>query len=239
MHRRMHRPAVSLAMPDEPVPPRATGVPFVLAALGWFALAAFALAQGHGMLAATCAFLLVVLVLAPRLAARHGLAWFALAIAALGLGALAWYGHGLLALEVLPVAVSLGLAWLFGHTLVGARRPLIARLIHAIEGEDRLALPGIVAYARRLTVAWTVLMLVQTLVFAWLLGVRHGFVGWPSRVFAETWLVVGGWLVPLAFMAGELVIRRWRLPHVPHDPPRVFMQRLVRNWPRILRDTVR
>ncbi|MBX3691263.1 hypothetical protein [Dokdonella sp.] len=235
----MHRPVATLAMSDEPVTPSPVRVSFVLAVLGWFALAAFALTRGHGVLAAVCAFLLVVLVLAPRLAAWRGFAWSTLAIVGSGLAALAWHGHGLLALEALPVAVSLGLAWLFGHTLVGARRPLIVRLIHVIEGEERLALPGVAAYARRLTLAWAALMLVQTLLFIGLLGVRHGLVGWPPRAFADTWLMVGGWLVPLAFMAGELAFRRWRLPHVPHDSPRVFLRRLVRNWPGLLRDTVR
>lgn len=239
MHRRMHRPASPIAMSSEPAPSRATRAPFVLLAGGWLALAACALVRGDGVLAAVCAFLLVALVLAPRLAARTRRAWLVLALAALGLGVLAWRGNGLLALEALPVAVSLALAWLFGHTLVGARRPLIARVILAIEGEERLALPGVAAYARSLTLAWTLLMLAQALVFLVLLGARHGLLAWPPAAFAEAWLMVGGWSVPLAFMAGELVFRRWRLPHVPHDPPRVFLQRLVLNWPRLVRDMVR
>lgn len=205
--------------------------------MAWFALALTAILRGDGVIAATCAFLLVVLVLAPRLLARKPRAWLLLVACALGLGLLAWRGHGLLALEVLPVVISLGIAWLFGHTLASTQ-PLIARVIVVLEGEDRLALPRVAEYARQLTRAWMLLMLAQAFVCALLIAARHGLVAWPPAAFADTWLLFGGWCVPLAFMAGEIAFRRWWLPHVPHDPPRVFLQRLATNWPRLLRDTV-
>ncbi len=211
----------------------------VLAVVAWIATAAFAIARGNGALAAACAFALVVLVLASRLAARRTMAWITLVLVAAALVWLVRDGHGLLALEALPVLVNLALAWLFGHTLVAGRRPLVARVILALEGEERLAAAGVATYARALTLAWAVLLVVQAVVFAWLLGARHGLVGWPSRAFAEVWLVIGGWLVPIVFMLAELAFRRRRLPHVPHDPPRVFLQRLAANWPTLLRDTVR
>ncbi|MBN8481589.1 MAG: xanthomonadin biosynthesis protein [Xanthomonadales bacterium] len=226
-------------MTGEPASPWRSRAFGMLGAIAWIGLAVLALARGDGLLAAACAFALVVVVLAPRLAARRVRAWIVLAVVAVLLGALVQRGHGLFALEALPVLVNLALAWLFGHTLVAGRRPLIARVILALEGEERLAERGVAAYARGLTLAWTLLLLAQAFVFAWLLGVRHGLLGWPPRVFAETWLVVGGWLVPIVFMVAELAFRRRRLPHVRHDPPRVFLQRLATNWPRLLRDTVR
>lgn len=234
----MDRPAPPLPHDaDAPVRPASRAF-VVLAVVAWCVLAALALRRADGVLAVACALVLVVVVLAPRLAARKAAAWLVLAgfIAALGL--LAWSGHGGLALEALPVAVSLALAWLFGHTLVGTRRPLIARVILVLEGEDRLAMRGVAGYARALTLAWALLMLVQALVFGVLLAARHGLVGWPPRAFADAWLLVGGWGVPLAFMLGELAFRRRRLAHVPHDPPRVFLRRLAASWPRLLRDTV-
>lgn len=235
----MHRPFPAFAMSGEPASPWRARALGVLGAIAWIGLAVLALARGDGVLAATCAFVLVAVVLAPRLAQRRGSAWIALTVVAVLLGVLVQRGHGLLALEALPVLVNLALAWLFGHTLVAGRRPLIARVILVLEGEERLATRGVAAYARALTLAWTLLLLAQAVVFAWLLGVRHGLSAWPSQGFAETWLVVGGWSVPIVFMVAELAFRRWRLPHVPHDPPRVFLQRLVANWPGLLRDTVR
>lgn len=233
------RTRMSRSTPPPPSPGAATAsrVPLVVGIVAWVALAATAIVRGDGVIAATCAFLLIALVLAPRLGARKPLAWLALLACGVGLGLLAIRGRGLLALEALPVVISLGIAWLFGHTLASTR-PLIARVIVVLEGEERLALPGVANYARQLTWAWALLMLAQALVFAVLIAARHGLVGWPPVAFADTWLLFGGWCVPLAFMAGEIAFRRWWLPHVPHDPPRVFLQRLATSWPRLLRDTV-
>jgi hypothetical protein len=237
MRTRMPRPIPTPPLTGEATPSRPARIPLVVGIVAWLVLAATAIVRGDGMIAATCAFLLVALVLGPRLAARKPLAWLALVACGAGLGLLAGQGHGLLALEALPVAISLGIAWLFGHTL-GTAHPLIARVIVVLEGEERLALPGVADYARQLTRAWALLMLAQAIMFAVLIAARHGFLAWPPAAFAETWLLFGGWCVPLAFMAGEIAFRRWWLPHVPHDPPRVFLQRLATNWPRLLRDTV-
>ena len=58
----------------------------------------------------------------------------------------------------------------------------------------------------------------------------------PFREWATSYLHVGGYLFPALFMLAEYAFRRWYLRHVPHVPPQVFVQRLIQNWPQLLRD---
>jgi uncharacterized membrane protein len=64
------------------------------------------------------------------------------------------------AAQLLPLiaqlALCLALAWLFGHTLAPGAVPLVTQMARAVHG----ALPApIEAYTRRVTVAWTLFML--------------------------------------------------------------------------------
>jgi hypothetical protein len=52
----------------------------------------------------------------------------------------------------------------------------------------------------------------------------------------QTWLHVGGYLLPAVFMLAEYAFRRWYLRHLPHVAPQVFLERLLRNWHQLLRD---
>ena len=210
----------------------------VALALGYVALVATAWITGDDLLSAVCVVLLVSAVLAPRLG-RHArgpwILWLALVG---GVVAMTLAGHGRTSLDLVPLAVNLALAALFGHTLLGTRTPLIARAIVAIEGAEHLALPKVAGYARALTAAWTALFLIQALLFAILLG------GWlpgtdgsdPMHGWALSYLHVGGLLVPALFMLAEYAFRRWYLRHVPHMPPQQFFRRLMQNWPQLLHD---
>jgi uncharacterized membrane protein len=59
-------------------------------------------------------------------------------------------------LLLLPqLAICLGLAWMFGRTLLPGREPLVTRMARSVHG----ALPAaIVVYARNVTLAWTLFL---------------------------------------------------------------------------------
>jgi uncharacterized membrane protein len=201
-----------------------------LVLIAWF--------TGNDLLSALCVVVLVSVVLAPGLRAGTRSAWLAWLIvvgATVGLSAL---GHGRIAIDLLPLAINLGLGALFAHSLRVPHTPLIARAIIAIEGRERLALPRVAGYARGLTLAWALIFLGQAALFLFLLA------GWlrmsPTEQAAhpgmQTWLHVGGYLLPAAFMLAEYAFRRWYLRHLPHMAPQVFLERLLRNWHQLLRD---
>lgn len=195
--------------------------------------------SGNDLLVAFCVFALVTAVLAKSLAARKLWAWLSWVVLSAGLLALTLNGNGRVALDLLPVAINLALAILFGLSLRKGHMPLIARAICAIEGPERLALPRVAGYARFLTTAWAGLFVVQALIFSimlawWLPGIAADKM---LHDWGTTYLHVGGLLLPAIFMALELVFRRWYLRHIPHLSLLDFMHRLVSNWPDLLRDS--
>lgn len=102
---------------------------------------------------------LVVLILnvsAAWLVQRRPWAWIAVPIAIAGAAMLADTIGARAFFYATPVLVCLALAWLFGHTLLAGRTPLISRLAMAIRGP----LPAPVArYTRAVTVFWFLVML--------------------------------------------------------------------------------
>ena len=205
---------------------------------GYLILVMIAWATRSDLLSAICVGLLVSAVLGPRLRARSRAAWLAWTLLVVGVGTLTVNGHGRMALDLVPLAINLGLAGVFGLSLTGMHTPLIARAIIAIEGRERLAQPRVAGYARSLTLAWTVLFVLQSMAFVWLMWVVLPDLPADARAhaWATTALHVGGYLLPAAFMLVEYAIRRWYLRHIPHAPPRQFFQQLARNWPQLLRD---
>ena len=58
----------------------------------------------------------------------------------------------------------------------------------------------------------------------------------PAHAAAWRWyLHLGSYLVVCAFLVLEYAWRRWRLRHVPHLPLPIFLARLARRWPSLLR----
>lgn len=226
------RPAASLARP------RAWALLLaypVLALLG-------AATRWHGFSLAA-ALVLVSVPLAPALHARRPGAWLLWLALVGGLLALAWCGLLKAVLETLPVLVNLFLAWLFGHTLRAGARPLIARLIAAVEDESRLSLPGVSRYARRLTVFWTALCASQALLIAVLLvllrpaGAPH--LPAPLAWWALVYVHAGAYVVMGLAFALEYPLRRWRLRHLPHLRLGAFLARLIACWPRLMGEQLR
>jgi uncharacterized membrane protein len=210
----------------------------LLALCAYVMLALAAFISGNGVLCAICAAVLVTVLFARPLSKgriRAWLIWLGL------LGTIGWLtsrGQGKLALDVLPIFINLALAWLFGHTLLSGRTPLIARAIIAIDGRERLALPRVASYARVLTIAWTALFLLQACLFvmllAWLLP--QGLLGDKARSIAQAYVQFGGYLVPVAFMLLEYAFRRLYLRDIPHASVVQFGQRLAQNWHGVLND---
>ncbi len=102
--------------------------------------------------------LLAVLVLFPGLRAGRPLPWVLLIAAAFGLYVVARSGQALLLLLFVPPTLLNGfMAWVFGSTLLHGRTPLIERAIIMLHGSSKTVTSEMTAYARRLTLVWTIL----------------------------------------------------------------------------------
>jgi uncharacterized membrane protein len=133
----------------------------------------------------------------------------------------------LLPLYLPPVLVPAFLAWVFGQTLLPGRTPLIEQLVHLLHAPDDVPEDAALVYARRLTLAWTVL-----------------FVGLAATnlllaVFAEPeqWSLFANliaYVIVVAFFAVEYAYRRRRFPRQPYRNLFEFVQRLLESLPRLL-----
>lgn len=226
----------------------------VAARVPWFGLALLACAvlalaggftQRHGLSLAAALLLLVAWL--PRAWRQHSVAalgaWLALLALLLVPSA---FGRAELALMALPVVFMGAIAWMFGRTLVRGREPLVSRFVRVIEGEARLALPGVRGYTRGVTVFWTLLLGVLSglsLLIA-LLAVPGGWLatfGLVPRVRVPGSLLAwypeaGCWVLLVAAFVGEYLFRRWYLRDIAHPGVRRFVVQIVRRWPMLLRD---
>jgi len=109
-----------------------------------------------GLIAASIG-LLAILVLFPGLRAGRPLPWVLLIAAAFGLYLVARSGQTLLLLFVPPILLNGFMAWVFGSTLLHGRTPLIERAIILLHGSSKTVTSEMAAYARRLTLVWTIL----------------------------------------------------------------------------------
>lgn len=222
-------------------PPRAPNA-FAIGLAGYVVLALAGWYTGSTWLDVVAAFVLVTLFLLPGLRARSIGAWLAWLASGTLLGVLAARGAGRFALDLMPALVNAILCTLFARTLKSGRQPLIARFIGVIEGDERLALPGVAPYARGLTIAWSLLLGTQACALVLLAASLPGapLAAWaampPAHAAAWRWyLHLGSYLVVCAFLVLEYAWRRWRLRHVPHLPLPIFLARLARRWPSLLR----
>lgn len=172
----------------------------------------------------------------------------AIGAAIVGAGILALLGmqsHATLVLFLPPVVINAFLAWLFGHTLVGDRVPLILRFIRIVHG-DEMPYPTMPAYARRLTALWAILFAALALLNAILAyaAVPDGIAATlglasPLSVSLETWswcANVFNYLVVGAFFAIEYAIRRRVYPVQPYAHFGDFIRRVALAGPRLWRE---
>lgn len=123
----------------------------------------------------------------------------------------------------LPVAANLALCTLFGVTLRRGREPLISRFARLVRGEE---LPAeLRAYARRLTVAWTVF-------FALMACISLALALWASLAAWTFFTSVVNYLLVVLFFVGEYAYRRLRYHRYPHASPGQIVRRLraYRPW---------
>jgi len=204
----------------------------IAAWLGFIALAVVSAYLNNSLLRALCAPALLLAVAAGMPALRRVL----LGLAACALIAVV-LGYGDATLAALPALIAALIGWIFARTLRAGRRPLIARMIAAMDGEGMLHDPGIAHYARRLTGLWA----------AWqgalaLIGVVLA-VAASCCAAATAWLpgprLFGAALLPAAVIAlllGEFLLRPRLLPQAPRRTLPQFLHGLLRAWPAALSD---
>ena len=146
-------------------------------------------------------------------------------------------GNGRLALDLLPAVLNLAFCTVFARSLGPEAMPLLARIIEAIEGRGRLALPRVADYARALTWAWTLLLGMQAALRAWLALRDFGAVAFPALSGSQWrwYLHFGSYALVPAFLVLEYAFRRWWLRHIPHASLAHFLVQLTRNWPALIR----
>jgi uncharacterized membrane protein len=204
----------------------------IVAWLGFIVLAGVSAYLDNALLRGLCApALLLALaagmpVLRPALLGLCGVALIPVA-----------FGYGESALALMPALIAALIGWIFARTLRRGRRPLIARMIAAMDGEEMLRDDGIARYARRLTGLWAgwqaalaLLGLLLAIVaiccaadWRWLPGPRlFGAVLLPAAV--------------VALLLGEFLLRPHLLPQAPRRSLPQFLHGLLRAWPAALND---
>ncbi|WP_343789067.1 xanthomonadin biosynthesis protein [Dokdonella soli] len=190
------------------------------------------------------ALALIGLFLLPGLRRRRVLAWIVWFCAAAMLALLGAHGNGRFALDCMPVLINVALCFVFARTLVRNREPLIARIIAALEGRERLMLPRVATYARRLTWAWALSLGIQASVLATLVlcvvpdGLLASLRVAPPIAIGPAWrwyLHLGSYVLVPALLVLEYAFRRWHLRHLPHPPLARFIVLLARRWPSLMR----
>jgi uncharacterized membrane protein len=189
---------------------------------------------------------LAAAVLAPGLFRRSAAAWLAAAAVAAGMVALSRFGAAELVLFLPPTLINSYMAWLFGHTLLAGRAPLIELIIRRMHGPGEQVDPDVIHYARRLTAAWTALFVAQATANTALalIASPRGLllaagIAPPFTVPLEVWSLVANvlnYLLVGAFFLGEYAFRRRRFPQQPHRDIFDFLRRAGAAGPGVLRD---
>ena len=191
--------------------------------------------------------LLAAAVLVPAMIRGRLGAWLALPVAVTCLWLLSRWRSDLLPLYAPPVLVPAFLAWVFGHTLAGRQTPLIAQLVSLLHAPGDEIDAAVWPYARRLTLAWTVLLTAvatTNLVLAALvvpdgLLMAAGVVP-PFAVSPDVWSLFAnllGYLLVAAFFLIEYAYRRRRFPQQPYRNFFDFLARTIAASPRLLKPT--
>ncbi|KMM75071.1 ketosynthase [Xanthomonas sp. NCPPB 1128] len=243
-----------MSKPTRPAEP-ADAAPWALAlgvllALAYSPLAHWANAAHRPDLAVLAGAALVLMVLVEPMARWRPWAWV-LAIAATAALLPLWRSpHALLLLAAPPVLFTAWVAWFFGRSLQRGRTPLITRIVEALYRQAGMPItPDQLRYTRRLTLAWTLLLVGLTL-----LNLVLALCAQPSGVLAQLGLAAPlpisdaraslfanllGYGVIGGFFVGEYLMRgRW-FPQRPYRNLPDFLRQLARLGPVFWRDLLR
>ncbi|MET1023910.1 MAG: ketosynthase [Pseudoxanthomonas sp.] len=242
-------PASAPAPQTEAGAPWAVGVALLLA-IGYSPLAHWANASGSSHLAVLAGVALVLMLLIEPMACRRWWA-FALTLVLLALLLPLWNSpHALLLLTAPPVVFTGWVAWFFGRSLRAGRTPLISRIVEGLYAQAGQPLtPAQRAYTRRLTVCWTVLLSIMTLVnlLLGLWAVPGGVLAQLGRVpplaipdeQASLFANLLGYGVIGGFFVGEYMLRSRWFPVRPYRNFVDFVRQLARLGPTFWRDVLR
>lgn len=189
---------------------------------------------------ASVAVLAAAILIRPLTEGRRW-AWFALPLVAVAIVGLWRIDAAALVLFLPPILLNVFLAWLFGHTLVRDRTPLIERLVHLLQPPGEPPGPDVVRYAGQLTRMWTGLFIGLAAVNLGLAacatpgglldaaGVRA-----PVAVSREAWSLfanVLNYAIVAAFFLLEFAYRMRRFPGRPYRNLAEFLRRAAAVGP--------
>ena len=214
-------------------------------ALAYPIAAHLAIARGSLAWIIVAIALLATTVLLPGLLHGRLLAWLCAPSIAVGCWLLVQASTPTLALYVAPVLVPAFLAWVFGHTLLAGRTPLIAQFVRLLHERGDEPEPAVWPYARRLTQVWTVffLGLASTNLLLAALADPDGLllaagIRPPITVPQYWWSLFAnfiGYLLVAAFFMIEYAYRRRRFPQQPFRSLYDFMRQMSAAMPALLR----
>ena len=215
----------------------------IVLTLSYLVTAHFALIHRSTALAAAATAMLAALLLAS-IQGRHKttLRVMAAAVGALIVILIAG-GAPPVPLLLPPVLIPASIAWMFGRTLRRGSTPLVERVARGFHA-PAVPAPRIIAYARRVTWAWTLLLgvvaainaaLIVNLVPGGLIDLAGFVPRWPvtPALFAffgntGTYLLIGGMFVV------EFAIRVWRFPDYRFRNPLHFIREARSRMPNIV-----
>lgn len=224
------------------------GVPRYLSpicALCYPLTAHFAVARHSVALTLLAIALLAATMLIPSLVRGRWVAWVTVPVIIACLWLLSRSHTNQLPLYVPPVLVPAFMAWVFGQTLAKDRVPMIEQIVRLLHPPDDPPEAAVWAYARKLTLAWTILFIgLATVNLVLAATVRpEGLmlaagVEPPFTVSQETWSLFAnliGYLLVGAFFVLEFGYRRKRFPRQPYRNLFDFLRQMLAATPRLMR----
>jgi uncharacterized membrane protein len=161
-------------------------------------------------------------VVASRWGAWAGALASGLLVVSIAYGLSCWHGERALFYAVQHVCTNLVLCWLFAHTLLGEREPLVTRFARIARRGDMP--PEVLSFTRGVTLAWA-------LFFAAVAAVSAGlYVGASIEAWSAFCNLINSPLVGLMFV-GEYAVRRYKLRGIRHSAFMDAVQAFRQPWP--------
>jgi uncharacterized membrane protein len=213
-------------------------------AIAYPVIAHVAVARGSTGWIVTAIALLGMTMLLPGLFAGRTLAWIFVPMIGLSCWLIARSPTPVMPLYIAPMLVPAFMAWVFGHTLAPGRTPLIAQFVRFMHRDHEEPEAAVWVYARRLTLAWTVLFIALASINVLLAmfaepdglllaaGLRL-----PITVPQYWWSMFAnliGYLLVAAFFVIEYAYRRRRFPQQPYRNLFDFMKQMTAAMPVLL-----